>query len=352
MKVTMADIAKMAGVSKSLVSRVINNDKTLTIPDSTRQKIWDEIEKSGYIPDSTARALACKSMGTRPSNQPITIGYVTFTGEEKHGHPFFSMVLRGIEEEIIAQECKLGNTFTCEELGRKVFSREIIKVERMDGLIFLGSMESSMHEILMSMATHGVCLDNLIDESMDFVGTDYGKSGVLGIEHLISLGYKRIGFISGTCEKRMRLYKRCLQEHQLSPVEEWILDAKFDMETAYTLVKRNLEEHRPPEAIFAWNDEMAIGCMRALLEKGYKIPKDIAVVGHDDISMAPYASVPLTTVKIFKEEIGKIAVRTIIDRMKSKRKIPLRIEVPAKLVIRESCGAKGNKISIKKGEVI
>lgn len=122
-----------------------------------------------------------------------------------------------------------------------------------------------------------------------------------------------------------------------------MLDAGYTMEKAYELTKRNLEERSPPEAIFAANDEMAIGCMRAFIERGYRIPQDVAVMGHDDISMAAFAGVPLSTVRIHKEEIGRMAVKILIDRVKTKRKIPISVQFPPKLVVRDSCGSRTRK---------
>jgi Transcriptional regulators len=353
MKVTMVDVARKAGVSKTLVSRVINNDKGLSIPDVTRKRIYDVIDELGYIPDTTARALVGKSTGTSAMSQPITIGYITFTSYEKHGHPFFSRVIHGIEEEIFAQGCKLGTTFTAEEISSVKYLRDSIKTKKMDGLIYLGSIAGPLKEPIKEISEYGVCLDELVDESMDFVGTDYCKSGVIAIEHLISMGYKQIGFLKGYeySGRRLKAYIETLTSNGLSPVEEWILDGKFNMNDAYEVTSRKLSEMKPPEAFFAWNDEMAIGCMRALQEKGFKVPEDVAVIGHDDINMAAFASTSLSTVKIHKKEIGKMAVKILIERVKSKRKVPIRVEFPGKLIVRDSCGAKlKNKHTREKAE--
>lgn len=337
MRVTMADIAKIAGVSKTLVSRVINDDKSLTIPVETRDKVWDAIQKHGYIPDTTARSLARKMSGGA-GDKTITIGYVTYNSFEKIGHPYFSAILQGIEEEVYAQGCRLGSTYTVEELNRKRYLRERIQAERMDGIIYLGDIERPFYEALKSMASYGVCLEKLMDPAMDFVGTDIAQSAKLAMDHLLAAGYRRIGFLGKTDDERYRIYRESLEARSLPLQPEWLLDPSYIMENAYRLTTDNLARHAPPEAIFAANDEMAIGCMRAFIEHGCRIPEDVAVMGHDDIKMAAFASVPLSTVRIYKEEIGRMAVKVLIDRVKTKRKIPIRVEFPPKLIVRDSCG--------------
>ncbi|QTH43584.1 LacI family DNA-binding transcriptional regulator [Cohnella sp. LGH] len=342
MRVTMADVAKAAGVSKTLVSRVINDDKTLTIPVETRDKIWEAVQRHGYIPDYAARSLARKTTGA-DGNKAITIGYVTYTSFEKIGHPYFSAILQGVEEEVHAQGCKLGMAFTVEELTKKKDLRERIQAEKMDGIIYLGAIDRGFYEMLKSFATYGVCLESLINPTMDFVGTPYDQSGRMAVEHLIAAGYRDIGFYGKEGDYRHQAYRTVLEAHSLKPREDWMLDAGYTMEQAYELTKRNLEERPPPEAIFASNDEMAIGCMRAFIERGYRIPQDIALMGHDDISMAAFAGVPLSTIRIHKEEIGRMAVKILIDRVKTKRKIPISVQFPPKLVVRDSCGFRTRK---------
>ncbi|MFD0713438.1 LacI family DNA-binding transcriptional regulator [Paenibacillus sp. GCM10027626] len=339
MRVTMADIAKHAEVSKTLVSRVLNDDKTLSIPVETRNKIWEAIHQHGYVPDNTARSLARKTM-KQAGAKAISIGYVTFSSYEKIGHPYFSPILQGIEEEIHRQGCRLGFTVTVEELNQKRYLRQQIQAERVDGMIYLGDIEKSFYKELSQLAAYGVCLEMPIDPAMDFVGTSIEQSGQLALTHLIDTGYRRIGYLGKQTDGRFQAYRRCLAEHGLEPSADWVIDAGFVMETAYQVTKEKVARFAPPEAIFAANDEMAIGCMRAIVEAGYRIPHDVAVIGHDDIKMAAFASVPLSTVRIHKEEIGKMAVKVLVDRVASKRKIPIRVEFPPKLVIRDSCGAR------------
>lgn len=112
------------------------------------------------------------------------------------------------------------------------------------------------------------------------------------------------------------------------------------MTISYQIVAETLKSTKPPRAIMCHNDEMAIGCMRALLEAGYRIPEDVAIVGHDDIDMAGFTQVPLTTVRIYKEDIGRLAVTVLLDRIRNERKVPVHLEIPGKLIIRQSCGGK------------
>lgn len=336
MKVKMQDIATYCNVSKALVSRIINVDPGLKIPESTREKVLTAIEKLGYIPNANARQLSKKTGDM--VDEKYKIGYITFASYGKLGHPFFSHIIEGIMEEIQKSRCILTTALNIDELGNNYFNKKANGIPNLDGLIILGDIhDPGLVEYLREKAKFIVVLDGHFDDRADFVGTDLLKSILVGLQHFVDSGYDQIGMLIGSHEDRLNVCKSFFNEKNIFWDENWILDCAYSVDIAYEKVCEKLATLPPPKAILAWNDEMAIGCMKALNKYGYKVPEDVAVIGHDDINMAAYSSVALTTVKIFKEEIGRMAVKILTDRIKTKRSIPIRVEIPSRLKIRESC---------------
>lgn len=350
MRAKMTDIASLCNVSKSLISRVINNDITLKIPDSTRNRILDEIERVGYIPDHNARQLAQKISNVNSKNK-ITIGYISFTSHKKLGHPYFSHIIEGIIDEIQDCDCQLSTAMSLKQLSDDFYMHQMKNIEKMDGLILLGRIENEvLKNEIRKLAKYIVSMDGEFDDDTDFVGSDFLKTAQLALKHLIDTGYTDIGLLVGPLESRLQGCLEFLRGKGLEPNKDWIVCGEYSADIAYQRVKELLETQKPPRAIMAWNDEMALGCMKALAEKGYKIPEDVAITGHDDINAATYTKVPLTTVRIYKEEIGRLAVQTLLERIKTKRKIIIRLEVAGKLIIRSSCGAK-KKTAINRSRI-
>lgn len=340
--VTMKDVAQNCGVSKGLVSRIINNDKTLSVSNEIRQKVLNEIEKTGYARNVNAVALADKRKVDNINS--LKIGYITFSSKSHIGHPYFSHVIDGIIDELSKINCSPVFSMPSVDIRKKMDSLiEQYKDEnQLDGLILLGRIEGmDVRKVLKRIAKYIVCMDGLFDKQSDYVGVNFNNSIQLTLQHIISMGYTDIGLIySSAIEERFDHCKKVMSDAGLEFNPEWIISGDYNIDVSYNRTKENLQKFKPPKAIVAWNDEMAIGCMKALKEKGFQIPEDVAVTGHDDISIAAYVDTPLTTVRIYKEEIGRLALKMLIDRIESKRINPIMLEAPGKLIIRDSCGYK------------
>jgi hypothetical protein len=171
----------------------------------------------------------------------------------------------------------------------------------LDGIILLGRLDDVLlRRVVGRIAKYVVCMDRYYDSKADYVGTDASKSILLAVEHLYKIGYREYGLLYGGDDLRRGACLQWLEEHELSVMPEWQINGEFTLSVAQNRVAEVLAEHKPPEAIIAANDEMAIGCIRALQQAGYRIPEDVAVTGHDDILLAAYVEVPLTTVHIYK----------------------------------------------------
>lgn len=339
MALTLADIASTCNVSKTLVSRIINNDSTLKIPETTREKVLNEIELQGYVPNQVARLLVTKNL---PSyRKQAKLGYISITSKDKLGHPYFSYIIEGIHNEIEETDSKLSVVISGSEANSKAFW-ENLALEPLDGLILLGRIENEEIKIaIKNAAKYIVCMEDVaFDNASDFVGVDLTKTYQTAFLHLISLGYTDIGLLVGPFPDRVKYCLDYLKNKGISPNTNWIVDGDFNVNTTYSIISKTLKTQKPPRAFMSWNDEMAIGCIKALTENGYNVPKDVAIIGHDDINMASYVQVPLSTIRVYKRELGQLAVNTILERIKTQRKFPIRVEVPGKLIIRNSCGAK------------
>jgi DNA-binding LacI/PurR family transcriptional regulator len=186
-------------------------------------------------------------------------------------------------------------------------------------------------------------------DEVPFVGADLHQAGYLATQHLIGLGRRRIGYIgdrigSALCELRASGYRRAMREHGLvvdpAFVFEYPLDGEWnDYRSGYMIGERVAELADRPDAIFAFNDLGALGFQDALLDRGVRVPEDIAVVGLDDIELAGRARVPLTTVRQPTDRIGALAVDTLLARLRGEHP-EIRQLLPPQLVVRHSCGAK------------
>lgn len=340
--VTMKDIAQNCGVSKGLVSRIVNNDKTLSVSDEMRQKVLNEIEKTGYSRNINAMVLAGKRKVQSCNFHKI--GYITFSSKSHLGHPYFSHIIDGILDEMSKINCSPVFSVPIDEFKKKInmYIDKYKEDNQLDGLILLGRIDDSeLKKAIKKISKYVVCMDGLFDKQSDYVGVNFNDSINLALKHIISMGYTDIGLLCSTSiEDRLAYCEKVMSENGLEFNPEWIINGEYNIDISYRRTKENLMNHKPPKAIVAWNDEMAVGCIKALKEQNYQIPDDVAITGHDDISIAAYFDVPLTTVRIYKEEIGRLALKMLVDRIESKRVNPIMLEAPGKLIIRDSCGYK------------
>lgn len=346
MRVTLRDIAERCGVSKSLVSRIINSDPSLRVSARTRARVLEEVNQSGYIQNMNAVALA-HQLHKKEEIRP-RIGYLSYSTSLHSGigHPYFSSIVRGIEEQANRQGCELALTMTVHDFRHNLAELEqrFSGENRLDGILLMGAIDDSRTlRSIKRVAKYIVSVESQFEKSVDYVGVDIHQSMRLVLDHMLSLGYEQFGLVCSDAVVKAPLYAYCVQvlrEHGLRFAPEWVLDGGYSVEQADQEVTRQLERSMPPRAIVCWNDEMAIGCIKALQNRGYRVPEDVAVTGHDDIAIAAYVDVPLTTVHIYKEDIGRLAVKILADRIETRRKNSVLLEIPGKLVKRDSCGCR------------
>ena len=332
---TLEDIAKQAGVSRSTVSRVVNDDPNVN--ESVRKRVKQVILSTGYHPHAAARMLA--------SHRSWMIGLVLpRTVSNFFIDPYFPRLTQGV-----AQACNQHN-----------YTLGLFLLETMDDekrIFPLISRKGLLDGILLQTAQSG---DKLINRliSSDFpvviAGRPFNANGISYIDvdnvkasheavcHLIQLGYKRIGtitgFLNGTVGiDRKEGYLKAIIEQGLDVDENLIAEGDFTEESGYKTMKQLLPYK--PDAIFAASDTMAIGAMRAVREAGLSVPTDIAFVGFDDLPVASLSDFKLTTVRQPIIQFGAKAVEILIDLIENGIKPSRRIIMDTELVIRDSCGA-------------
>jgi LacI family transcriptional regulator len=329
--VTIRDVAKAAGVSVSTVSRVLNNKDD--VAPETYEKIQRVIEALGYT-----SSLAAKGMRSRRTN---VIGLTM----PDVGDPFTIQVMKGVNQAIQEFGYDLivytgGNSTTCPWPTREQQYVSLLNGSITDGIIVVTPTATTFS------TTYPLVAVDPHPESTGFpsvIATN--RAGALAaMEYLISLGHRRIGFIGGRTDlqsalRRFQGYKDSLRQANLPIDPELIQSGDFTRQAGYTGAQKLLSLSNPPTAIFATNDQSAIGVIEAAQEAGVRVPEDLSVVGFDNIPEAAYINGGLTTVDQFIDKMGYIAVQMLVNLLADKPIENYLHHVDTKLIIRNTCQA-------------
>ena len=331
-RVTIRDIARVAGVSVATVSRVMN-DRPDVSPE-TRESVLRVARAHNFTTNRSARGL---SVG-----RPGLIGF-TLPWVDEH---YFTGILAGATEALHEQEQRVVLCPTHHEHDREVSLLERLMNGTTDGAIVLLPEESPAE--LRALNEHGfpfVVADprQPLDEGVPVVSAAHASGARSATEHLIRLGHRRIGLITGfpgwtATEERIAGYKTALASAGLPLQSELVVEGEFNAEAGYVAAARLLDRVDRPTAIFASNDNTAVGTMRAALERGMRIPEDISIVGFDDTEVARNVWPRLTTVRQPLAELGRTAVSLLNRLIEGQRTEALRIELATRLIVRESTG--------------
>jgi LacI family transcriptional regulator len=330
--ITIHDVAAHVGVSAMTVSRVLN--KSTRVAESTRLKIEEAIRQLGYVPNNLARGL-------RASTRTFALIIPDVS------NPFFTDIVHGAEEVAWQQGYTvfLGNTHSSAEREKHYLYKFL--GHSIDGLL----IAPSGHE---TKAT----LDNVTARGIPFVLVDATVQGiksdrVIGdnfsgavqlTEHLISLGHKRIAYIGGrpdisTAQDRERGYKKALAKHGLEVRPAYIYSSHFRRQEGYAIAKSLANLTTPPTAIFASNNELAVGVVEALRDMKLRVPQDMALVCFEDVELASALNPFLTVMAQPAKEFGRIGATYLLERILHPE-LPVRSTVLApSLIVRQSCGA-------------
>jgi len=305
----MKDVARLAGVSTSTVSHVINNNRFVS--EQVREKVDQAIRELNYAPSALARSLKI--------NQTRTIGMLLTASS----NPFYSEVVRGVENSCYERGYSLILCNTEGDEERMNRSLETLMQKRVDGLLMmctethLPSAEilnryPSVPMVMMDWAPFEGRGDIIQDNAL--------LGGELATQHLIDRGYTRIACIAGPQDKtpaRLRLegFHKAMTSSGLPVLPGYVVDGDFEFQGGFNAMNQLLTLELLPEAVFTSNDAMAVGVYHALFQAGLRVPQDIAVMGYDNIELARYLTPPLSTIHQPKDELGELAIDTLIHRM-------------------------------------
>ncbi len=330
---TITDVAREAGVSASTVSHVIN--ETRFVSDQVKQRVHAAMEALNYQPNVIARSLRTR--------ETLTVGVVV----SDVTNPFFTSIVRAIEDEVLKQGYNIILCDTDEKPEREQAYLRLLMGRRVDGLIVAPS--SGNADLLRSAIESGlpvVLLDRSIPGlTADVVLSDNESGAFDAVSYLIGIGHRRIGIIAGRLEvstgaDRMAGYVRAIQTHGIPADESLIEVAKFRRDIAYDKTMQMLNRAEPPTALFVCNNVMTAGTMAALKAAGKKVPDDISVIGFDDSEWAALMDPPLTVVAQPIVELGTRAAQMLMRRISRGRvKTPRAVVLKPELIVRDSCAS-------------
>jgi LacI family transcriptional regulator len=328
---TIKDIAELAGVSPATVSRVLNGDKEISVREETRKKIYEAAEELEYIPLKEKY-----SKRTRESVKYKILIVSSFTDQIEFEDPYYLSIRFGIDREVKEQELDVEKVY-------KVNGDFLISGSTFDGVIGIGSFTKDEIRKLSTYSETILFLDSSPNPFLyDSIVADLDQAIVQMIDYLQKNGHQSIGYIGGREDiegEEVDLRERAFINHmnklgRLDPRHIHI--GSFSIDSGYELVKKYVNQSKIPDAYIIANDSMAIGALKGFSEKGISVPGDVSMISMNDIPTAKFTMPPLTTIKIYSEDMGSYAVRMLIDRLSTDRTVAVKSIVAMNLIERDS----------------
>jgi LacI family transcriptional regulator len=333
-KPTQNDVAKRANVSQTTVSQVLNNQDTGSIPQKTREKVWEAVRDLKFVPNKNAISLR--------TGQTYSIAAVI----PDIANPFYPPFLRSIQNVATENGYDVLIYDTNRKLEAEKQALSSLTRGHVDGAIVLFFYIKNTELIpvinmgLKVVSCGGKKPDE--DDPIDCVYVDNAKAARIAVRYFIKKGFTRIGLLSGLESTYPQIYRlegfyQELEKNRIEINKKYIQISDFTEEGGYIGMKELLKIHPVPNAVIAVDDLMAIGAMRAIKESGLRIPENISIMGFDDIPAASLVTPSLTTITQHGENIGRQAAQILFKRIKSKEIIKrYSLEMPVELIVRES----------------
>jgi len=331
-KITINELARRSGVSPSTVSRALNDDPVIN--EETKRKVIQVAQELNYTP-----LRSRKRSSTRKRNKIIALMVTDIS------NPFFPEIVHGVEDLAFEFGYSVSLWNTREDIEREKQYVETLKVSEVNGII-LGSSRIKEERIREVTENDIPCvIINRIIEGIPSVFADYENGAYQATKYLVNLGHGRIALINGPANAQPSLWRekgflRALKELG-KEIEENLLSFNFpNVEGGYVATLKLLSIDNPPTAIFAYNDLVALGAMKAIREKNMLVSKDVSLVGYDDIFLSAYLDPPLTTVSQPKYMMGKLAADLLFRLINGEKVKNNQISLKPELIIRSSCGVR------------
>lgn len=325
---TIKDVARHANVSVTTVSHVVN--KTRFVSEEGRTRVEQAIRDLGYVPSAVARSLQRSATNTLGMLIPNS------------SNPYFAEIVRAIEDRCFGAGYNLLLCNTDDEPRRQGMVLQVLAERRVDGLIVVSSGEDpALPKLLSGLRVPTVMVDREIDTlPCDLVETAHMQGALLAVQHLTTLGHRRIACIGGpagvaTADQRAEGWRLALAGIGLANTG-LLHPGDFTSEGGYAAMHAILRQAPRPSAVFVANDLMAIGALCAAHECGVAVPDELSLVGFDDIELARFACPPLTTVAQPKQRIANLAVDMLLERIEGRRQEPRKVVLQPELRVRAS----------------
>lgn len=328
---TIKDIASAAGVSAAAVSRILNNDETLNVSPETRQKVLD-----------TARELHYVKRG-RPSVKSLfTLGIIQwFSSQQELEDNYYLLIRQGIEDYCLSHNIQIVRTYKSD-----INYMDVLK--DVDCLICIGKFSQEEISYLYEMNSCILFLDMPVnDDRISTIIPDFGEAVTEALDYLTGIGHREIGFFTGKeyigenhlyPDYRKKVFIDYCDAHDLI-YEPYIQEGVFQISSGYEMACNLINGGKLPTSIFAASDPIAFGAIKAFTEHGIRVPEDISIVGFDDINMAQFSAPPLTTVSAPAYHMGMYGASILQHLLREHPGPALKIKLPCKLVVRNSCKA-------------
>lgn len=309
---TIRDVARAAGVSISTVSLVLNHKGNVS--EATRRRVLKVAQELGYVPSRAARDLSLQRTGN--------VGFVLREDHFTRSEPFYTYIFLGTEFEARLHNLYVLLTTIPRDYRRGEHAPRFLRERSVDGLLIAGKVSDVFLEEVRAMKLPTVLIDYEA-EGFPAVVIDNQGGARVAVEHLIEQGHRRIAFVAADIQHpsiahRLEGYRIALARAGLSMDPALVLvddEAEPTRATGQRLGARLLALTERPTAAFCANDALALGVMETLLQAGLRVPDDVALVGFDDVQGAAQAPVPLTSVRVFKEQMGELAMRHLAERI-------------------------------------
>lgn len=329
-----ADVAAEAGVSRTTVSFVINNTPGKNISEVTRQRVLSAAERLGYIPDQEARRIAMA--------RHHSIGLFICHSQYVYSDAFISRVVEGMAQAVNRHRVRLViHPVTLYEESYL----EIAKRDEVDGIVLINAHDDdpALTDVV-SSGFPAVTMDHLPELPLDQVYVDNRSAAAEMVQYLIDLGHHDIAMIThastvfAASHMRVQGYVDALSGAGLTQREEWIGYGDFSEHSGYEAMSRILDAAARPTAVFAANDVVAYGAMRAAGDAGLSVPEDLSIVGFDDDYLSRYLNPPLTTMALPASGMGSAAVTLLLRHIMEEESAatPSRIVLPCQIAVRSS----------------
>jgi LacI family transcriptional regulator len=341
---TIREIAEFAGVSIATVSRVVNGSGHVS--ETTRRTVERVIREHGYTANRSARGLSSGRTGL----VGVTVPRI---------HPaYFSQIVAGVADALYQHDMRIVLCPTLHEHDREVSLLQRLVHGTTDGGLLVLPEESSSE--LRALMTHGfrfVVVDprERIGGQVPTVSAAHASGAVQAMGHLLDLGHQRIAAITGPAgllatEERKRGYHAALASIGVLPIPELMIESNFDVDGGRAAASTLLELPEPPTAIFAFNDQLAIGAMQTALARNLQVPGDLSIVGFDDTADADLVRPALTTVRQPLAEMGRMGVSLLIRLLENHQLEALHVELATQLVVRESTSSPRSPSAVSKNQ--